>query len=61
MIHVDTRKLVQLQPLGHRITGDRPLGCSRVPGYRKAHMAMDGFTRLAVELTRPRSSAQLDG
>jgi len=33
--------------VGHRITGDRRLGCSPGAGYEKAHVAVDDATRLA--------------
>ena len=47
MIHVDTKQLACFERVGHRITGDRRLGCSRGAGYEKAHVAIDDATRLA--------------
>ena len=47
MIHVDTKQLARFERVGHRITGDRRLGCSRGAGYEKAHVAIDDATRLA--------------
>ena len=36
MIHVDTKQPARFERVGHRITGDRRLGCSRGAGYEKA-------------------------
>lgn len=47
MIHVDTRQLARFRKVGHRITGDRRLGCSRGAGCEKVHVAVDDATRLA--------------
>jgi transposase InsO family protein len=47
MIHVDTKQLARFERIGHRITGDRRLGCSPGAGYEKAHVAIDDATRLA--------------
>jgi len=47
MIHVDTKQLARFERVGHRITGDRRLGCSPGAGYEKAHVAVDDATRLA--------------
>ena len=47
MIHVDTKQLARFERVGHRITGDRRLGCSRGAGYEKAHVAIDDATLLA--------------
>ena len=47
MIHVDTKQLARFERVGHRIPGDRLLGCSRGAGYEKAHVAIDDATRLA--------------
>ncbi len=47
MIHVDTKQLARFRKVGHRITGDRRLGCSPGAGYEKAHVAVDDATRLA--------------
>ena len=47
MIHVDTRQLARFRKVGHRITGDRRLGCSRGAGYEKARVAVDNATWLA--------------
>ena len=44
MIHVDTKQLARFDRVGHRITGDRRLGCSRGAGHEKAHVALDGRT-----------------
>jgi len=51
MIHVDTKQLARFERVGHRITGDRRLGCSHGAGHEKAHVSIDDATRLAyVEL-----------
>ena len=56
MIHVDTKQLARFERVGHWITGDRRLGCSRGAWYEKAHVAIDDATRLAyVEVCRMRS------
>ena len=39
--------------LGHRITGDRRLGCSRGGIHEKTHMAIDDATRLACDEILP--------
>jgi len=39
--------LARFKRVGHRITGDRRLGCSPGAGYEKAHVAVDDATRLA--------------
>jgi len=46
MIHVDTRQLARFERVGHRITGDRRIGCSRGAEYKKAHVAIDYATQL---------------
>jgi len=47
MIHVDTNQLARFERVGHRIKGDRRLGCSPGAGYEKAHVGVDEATRLA--------------
>lgn len=47
MIHVDTKQLARFERVGHRITGDRRLDCTRGAGYEKAHVSDDDATRLA--------------
>jgi len=54
MIHVDTKQLARFERVGHRITGDRRLGCSRGAGYENAHVAIDEATRLAYVEVLPR-------
>jgi hypothetical protein len=62
MIHVSTKQLPRLQRVGHRITGDRRLGCMRGAGYEKAHVAVDDATRLAyVEVLLDKKKATTVG
>jgi hypothetical protein len=47
MIHVEIKQLAHCEQVGHLITGDRQLVCSRGVDYEKAQVAIDDATRLA--------------
>ena len=42
-----TKQMDQFEQVGHRITGDRRLGCSPGKGYESAVVAINDSTRLA--------------
>jgi transposase InsO family protein len=46
MIHIDIKKLVRFNKVGHRITGDRQ-GQSRGAGWEFVHVAIDDHSRIA--------------
>jgi transposase InsO family protein len=47
LIHLDIKKLVRFDKVGHRITGDRSLGESRGAGWEFVHVCIDDASRLA--------------
>ncbi len=47
MIHLDIKKLGKFNVQGHRVTGDRRLGCSRNAGWDFMHVCVDDASRLA--------------
>jgi hypothetical protein len=52
-IRVDIKQLARFDRVGHRITGDRPLGSSPGAGYEKVLVAIDDATRLAYAEVLP--------
>jgi transposase InsO family protein len=59
LIHLDIKKLGRFEVAGHRITGDRRLGCSRHSGWDFLHVCIDDASRLAYTEILP-SEGQAD-
>ena len=51
MIHIDIKKLVNIDGAGHRVTGDRTQG--RGKGAQYLHLAVDDYSRLAYSEILP--------
>jgi len=58
LIHLDIKKLVRFDKVGHRITGDRSLGESRGAGWEFVHVCIDDASRLAFSLVMKDETAE---
>lgn len=47
MVHIDIKKLVKFERVGHRITGNRQEGASRGAGWEFVHVCIDDHSRIA--------------
>lgn len=47
LLHIDTKRLVRIQGLGYRITGDRTLNRNKGIGWDAVHLAIDDHSRVS--------------